>query len=90
MKGGVGLCVLLFSLAIAGAQTPARPTLGKASVDNKYVGSMVCQDCHSEITDTFYRNPHNKSIVSQKELPERKNKKEGGVAEICANLHEEV
>ena len=71
MKGGVGLCILLFSAAIAGVQAPAPANLAKASADNKYVGSLVCQSCHSEITDTFYKNPHNKSIVSQKELPER-------------------
>jgi DmsE family decaheme c-type cytochrome len=71
MKGGVGLCILLFSVVIAGAQKPAPANLSKASGDNKYVGSRACQDCHSEITDTFYRNPHNKSIVSQKEPPER-------------------
>jgi DmsE family decaheme c-type cytochrome len=71
MKGGVGLCILLFSAVIAGAQKPAPANLAKASGDNKYVGSRACQDCHSDITDTFYRNPHNKSIVSQKEPPER-------------------
>ena len=71
MKGGVGLCILLFSAAITGAQTRAPAKLATASGENKYVGSLVCQDCHSEITDTFYRNPHNKSIVSRKELPER-------------------
>src|SRR5262245_51995884 len=71
MRGGVGLCILLFSAAIAGAQKTATSNLAKAPGDNKYVGSVACQDCHSYITDIFYRNPHNKSIVSQKEPPER-------------------
>ena len=71
MKGGVVLCILLFSVAIAGAQKSAPANLANASGDNKYVGSQACQDCHPNITETFYRNPHNKSIVSQKELPER-------------------
>ena len=71
MKGGVGLCILLFSAVIAGAQKPAPANLAKAPGDNKYVGSAACQDCHSYVTDTFYKNPHNKSIVSQKEPPER-------------------
>src|SRR5262245_21593639 len=70
MNGGVGLFIFLFSAAIAGAQTPARVNPATAS-DNKYVGSQVCQDCHPNITDTFYKNPHNKSIVSEKEPPER-------------------
>ena len=71
MNGGFAFCILLFSAAIAGGQAPAPANQAKPTGDNKYVGSQVCQDCHSEITDTFYKNPHNKSIVSQKEPPER-------------------
>jgi hypothetical protein len=63
-EGGVGLCILLFSAAIAGAQAPARE-LGKASGDNKYVGSLVCKDCHSEITDTFYKNPQQEHRLAE-------------------------
>jgi DmsE family decaheme c-type cytochrome len=71
MNGGIGLYILLFLPAIAGAQTSAPANLAKASGDNKYVGSEACQECHPLTTNTFYRNPHNKSIVSQKERPER-------------------
>ena len=71
MNGGVALCILLFLAAVVGTQTQAPANLAKASGDNQYVGSKACQDCHSDITDKFYKNPHNKSIVSQKELPER-------------------
>jgi len=75
MNGGVGLCIVLFLAAIVGTQAQAPATapanVAKTSGDDHYVGSQTCKDCHSDITDTFYKNPHNKSIVSQKELPER-------------------
>jgi DmsE family decaheme c-type cytochrome len=36
-----------------------------------YVGSNVCKKCHANVWDTFYRNPHYKSIASGNEAPER-------------------
>src|SRR5262245_21403244 len=75
MNGGVGLCIVLFLSAIVGTQAQAPATapanLAKTSGDDHYVGSQACKDCHSDVTDAFYKNPHNKSIVSEKELPER-------------------
>jgi DmsE family decaheme c-type cytochrome len=35
-----------------------------------YVGSEVCKTCHADIWNSFYRNPHYKSIASGKEAPE--------------------
>jgi DmsE family decaheme c-type cytochrome len=37
---------------------------------NDYIGSKLCTDCHQNIADPFYRNPHFKSVVSGKEKPE--------------------
>ena len=36
-----------------------------------YIGNQVCRDCHSEISDSFYKNPHFKSVASGKEPPQR-------------------
>ena len=35
-----------------------------------YVGSNVCKTCHPDISSTFFKNPHFKSIASGKEAPE--------------------
>src|SRR5713101_7646706 len=35
-----------------------------------YVGSNVCKTCHPDITSTFFKNPHYKSMASGKEAPE--------------------
>jgi DmsE family decaheme c-type cytochrome len=37
---------------------------------NDYIGSKICASCHVDIAAAFYRNPHNKSLVSGKEKPE--------------------
>ena len=37
---------------------------------NDYIGSKICASCHADIAAAFYRNPHNKSLVSGKEKPE--------------------
>ena len=49
--------------AAAGAQTPAAAS--------GYIGNNVCRDCHAEIWESFYKNPHYKSVASAKEPPER-------------------
>ncbi|MGA2711732.1 MAG: DmsE family decaheme c-type cytochrome [Bryobacteraceae bacterium] len=36
---------------------------------NQYVGSEVCKTCHADVALNFYKNPHNKSVVSGKEEP---------------------
>jgi DmsE family decaheme c-type cytochrome len=36
-----------------------------------YAGSQVCQTCHPEVWSNFYRNPHDKSLASGKEPPEK-------------------
>jgi DmsE family decaheme c-type cytochrome len=35
-----------------------------------YVGSQVCRTCHPNVTSTFFRNPHYKSIASNNQKPE--------------------
>jgi len=44
--------------------------LAHAALAADYVGSTVCQTCHYDITSTFFKNPHYKSIASAKEKPE--------------------
>ena len=56
------ILLVLFAGVIA-AQTPP-PAKG-------YIGSNVCKDCHAEVWNAFYKNPHYKSIASGKEPPER-------------------
>ena len=53
---------LLFA-ALASAQAPVSAP--------GYVGNEVCRDCHAEIWQAFYKNPHFKSVASGKEAPER-------------------
>ncbi len=36
---------------------------GQAAPNGDYVGSEVCSTCHQGITDSFYKNPHFKSVV---------------------------
>ncbi|HLK46500.1 MAG TPA: DmsE family decaheme c-type cytochrome [Bryobacteraceae bacterium] len=47
----------------AAAQTPASAP--------GYIGNEVCRDCHADIWQSFYKNPHFKSIASGKEPPQR-------------------
>ena len=34
-----------------------------------FVGSQVCRTCHPDVTSTFFKNPHNKSLVDAKLPP---------------------
>ncbi len=45
--------------------------LGAFAATEGYVGSNACKTCHPDITSTFYKNPHYKSIASGNEPPER-------------------
>jgi DmsE family decaheme c-type cytochrome len=47
------------------ATTPLAATAGG------YVGGSVCKTCHPNVTVSFYKNPHYKSVASGKEPPER-------------------
>jgi DmsE family decaheme c-type cytochrome len=42
--------------------------VAKASPDG-YVGNSVCRACHPDVWQSFFRNPHYKSIASGKESP---------------------
>ena len=59
----LSLSFVILLPALAAAQAPA--------TSSPYIGNNVCRDCHAEIWQSFYRNPHYKSIASGKELPER-------------------
>jgi DmsE family decaheme c-type cytochrome len=71
--------LLSAALALFAATLSAQPqnanktitqlTAGKPG--GKFVGSMACRSCHPAVYDRFYKNPHNKSVVSGKEPPER-------------------
>ena len=68
--GSVAVLVLLGSISLAFGQQqvlpppPSTPTSG-------YIGSNVCRACHPTIWQTFYKNPHFRSVASGKEPPER-------------------
>lgn len=49
--------------ALAAGQTP-RTAPG-------YIGNTVCRDCHGEIWEAFYKNPHYKSVASGDQPPQR-------------------
>lgn len=53
----------LLLIAAAAAQTP-RTAPG-------YIGNTVCRDCHNDIWEPFYKNPHYKSVASGNETPQR-------------------
>src|SRR5579883_415188 len=42
-----------------------------APVGNGFAGSAVCSTCHPEVSETFFRNPHFKSVASGKEAPDK-------------------
>ena len=44
--------------------------LASSPAANQFVGSAACNGCHTELSNSFYKNPHNKSVVSGKEPPE--------------------
>lgn len=58
----LGFFVLLSFSSTAGTQTAS---------DNKYAGGEVCKKCHPAQWQTFFRNPHYKSVVSGKKPPDR-------------------
>lgn len=55
------LLVCLIPLALDAQAPPA----------NQYAGNEVCKNCHQYEWQSFYKNPHFKSIASGKEPPER-------------------
>ncbi len=69
---------ILLYLVLAGtrafSQTPSpgpfADAIAKASPEG-YVGNSVCRACHPNIYQNFFRNPHQKSILSGKEPPEK-------------------
>ncbi len=68
MTRAAGIAALLLTLGLlvhgtASAQTP-RSAPG-------YIGNVVCRDCHADIWQAFYKNPHYKSIASGNESPQR-------------------
>ena len=64
------VALLLAYAGLATAQGKAENFASNAP-GNKFVGSTACKGCHAEIWDAFYKNPHNKSIVSGKQAPEK-------------------
>src|SRR5581483_10968253 len=46
-------------------------SLFAAPVGNGFAGSQVCATCHPEVCQTFFRNPHFKSIASGKQTPDK-------------------
>ena len=63
--GTAALCAVS-ALLFAGAAAAQAPTTAPG-----LVGNDVCRDCHGDIWESFYKNPHFKSIASGKEPPER-------------------
>ncbi len=41
-----------------------------AALAQDYVGSNVCQTCHADIYDAFFRNPHYKNLANASTAPE--------------------
>lgn len=67
---------LLGGLSILSAQGP-QPPLPKPVADavaaakpGGFVGSAVCRTCHPDVWQSFFRNPHYKSVASEKSTPE--------------------
>lgn len=47
---------------------PFADAVAKATPDG-YVGGSVCRACHPDVWQSFFRNPHYKSVASGKETP---------------------
>lgn len=62
-RAALTLVIAFGFAALAAAQTP-RTAPG-------YVGNTVCRDCHGAIWETFYKNPHYKSVASGDQPPQR-------------------
>ncbi|HEY7211455.1 MAG TPA: DmsE family decaheme c-type cytochrome [Bryobacteraceae bacterium] len=45
-------------------------TAGAADTAPGYAGSLACKTCHPDVWFKFYKNPHFKSVASEKEKPE--------------------
>jgi len=60
-----GLSVLIFFLS------PLLLHAQQQATSSSFVGSNVCRTCHPDIWATLFKNPHDKSIASGKETPER-------------------
>jgi DmsE family decaheme c-type cytochrome len=58
--------LFLVSLAMYAQNAQNTPNASR-----QYVGSEVCQTCHPDVAQNFYKNPHYKSVASGKEKPER-------------------
>ena len=68
--GSVAVLVLLGSISLAFGQQQVLPTPPSPPTSG-YIGSNVCRACHPTIWQTFYKNPHFRSVASGKEPPER-------------------
>jgi len=58
----------------AAAQTPPAPgpqTAAPPANAAGFVGSNVCRTCHADVSQSFYKNAHFKSVASGKEPPEK-------------------
>ena len=57
------------STQVGSSVLPSQATAAK----REYVGQVGCRNCHKHdaIWDSFYKNPHYRSVASGKELPER-------------------
>ena len=56
--------------ALASGVLLASGLLAPALAAADYAGSEACRTCHSNLYNTFFRNPHYKSLASGKEAPE--------------------
>lgn len=65
--------VMFLALASAWAQPQAgKPLVAPEAVKpGGFVGSQVCRTCHPDIWSTFYKNPHQKSLVDARLGPEK-------------------
>ena len=75
-----GCLLVAATVATLAAQTGSEPSAGnavlpsqKAAVAGEYTGDVGCRNCHKhdKIWDSFYKNPHYKSVASGKEPLER-------------------
>ncbi|MCX6622328.1 MAG: DmsE family decaheme c-type cytochrome, partial [Acidobacteria bacterium] len=64
---GAGMAL---SQAPSGAK-PVSPPPDSPPESSGYAGSAVCKSCHPDITSTFFRNPHYKSVAAGKLPPEK-------------------
>ena len=65
------VAVLLFVSLVPLLAQPQTPAPAAPPPGSGYAGSNACQTCHPDIWQSFFKNPHYKSIASGKEPPER-------------------